>query len=140
MAFDAGEEGTVGGASPKRCRILDLTEGVGLLDVAKSTLSSIADKVYFDQEYWGGEANTVIIVMDDGTEAWAIGLALETIGLRDESPIATVLIGHKDAKDAVCIYKAEDEIAIGERMPYKADAREAAGTEASAGEPANAVT
>ena len=128
--------GTLGPPHAK-CHILDITGTIRTPDEAGSALTHIADNLNADGKGWGSDGNAIVVMTDDETEAWAIGLAVETIGLRDEWPITTILIGHKSHEDAVCIYTAEREMEIGDRMLYEPEVQEVKTAETAADEPAN---
>ena len=115
--------GTLGPPRAK-CHILDITGTIGTKDEAGPALTRIADDLNADGKGWGSDRNAVVVVTDDETEAWAIGLTVQTIGLHDEWPITTILIGHKNHEDAVCIYTAEREMEVGDRMSYEPEEQE----------------
>ena len=106
------------GTPPAKCQVLDLTKDTGLPDVATEALSEIAEKLNLDPGYWGDKGNMVFIVTDPNTELWVIGLAMEIIGLMDEWPLATILIGKKPSQGGICVYSSEDGMSIGQHAMY----------------------
>ena len=109
--------GTIGQAK-RGCQILDMTGDIGSPDDARKRLAEIGDRVYMSGECWGGESDSVIVVIDKDSEPYAAALGMEAIAVRDEWPIAALLVADQDLEHAVCVYPGDSGMSIGEQRPY----------------------
>ena len=58
------------------------------------------------------------MVIDKDSEPYAAALGMEAVAVRDEWPIAALLVADQDLEHAVCIYPGDSGMSIGEQRPY----------------------
>ena len=111
--------GTIGTAKAG-CHVLEMTGAIGTPQETAARLSELVDQMQESGEYWGGENNAVVVVVDKDSEPWAAATAIATVSTHDECPIAALLIAGENNPRAVCVYAGESGMDIGEDMAYEA--------------------
>ena len=110
--------GTIG-QSKRGSQVLEMTGDIGSPDDARKRLAEIADRVYGSGVwYWGGESDSVVVVVEKDSEPYAAALGIEAVAVRDQWPIVALLVADRELEHAVCIYPGESGMSIGEQTPY----------------------